>query len=373
MRNTSESFRDLGSCRVLASIVILLLGVRLAGADEPKVVVLKAGDGVVPIGDHELKNTTNRKSSFAYSAQFKFHPEDTVTATAEKTIQNFNKAGEALGVNPPSATLNYLLSEDHGTTGNVAFAFTLKRVPKTDPKTKVVRQALEFAGTATPTIKPGKTEPPKNVSINAAVNDPMSFSDTDPNALFGAMPDGVSQFLSLGAGTSLANTYSPDGVAPGALASGTQLAINGRARLGVFANGSDFWTPSTGTDLYTLTLQPDPVTFAVTAHLTFVAPNSDFALTYYDHLGNVFDPTNATDVDAIETYVENAFTGGTLGSDLNDILAVSVVPTGGADFTLGQGDTASIAAVETAVPEPASLLALTAGGMAFLARRRKAI
>lgn len=313
------------------------------------------------LANQEFKPGKAGKAGITVQANFdRFHPEyDSGELTpAMKFVQKYkdanNNDAEKYGVAPATYSIKYPQPENHGSTGVVDYSFGLTK------KNNAYFVSVDATGTVAP--QKGKND---IISVLASAKDPFSFSDTDSSSFFGSQPDGINYGLGLAAGTSLANSYGPDG----GVASDTWISMSGRARLGVFNNGGTFWSGSDGVDLYTLTLTPD-ASNGVHAALSFETPTSDFSLVYRDYMGNVFDPTDSAAVGMIESYVESQFVGGTLATDLDSVLSVDLVANGGADFSVGQMLEGSAAGIEP-VPEPASLAALTIGGLGLFARRRR--
>lgn len=362
MHSVLESSTRPRTDRRVFAIALALAGGSLAQAGDARFDVKSSGVWKKIIAGQAFVPGKGGKAGITVRANFDpFHPvyDSGDLTPAMKYVQKYKDANgndaEKFGVSPATYGIDYPQPENHASTGRVDWKFALNK------KNNAYFLDVDAMGTVKP--KPGTNDV---IAVTASAKDPFSFSDTDPSAMFGAEPGGITHTLALRAGTSLANVYTSDG----AVASGTSITIAGRARLGVYDNGGDFWAGSDGVDLYTLKLTPDPSSSDIHAELTFEAPTSDFTLAYRDHLGNVFDPTNSSDVDAIETYVATAFSGGTLTSDLETILDVDIVPTWGSDFSAGQEVDGAAAGIEP-VPEPASVAALATGALTLLARRRR--
>jgi hypothetical protein len=145
----------------------------------------------------------------------------------------------------------------------------------------------------------------------------------------------------------------------GAIAENTLVSLTVRVAPGAISDPDLFWSSGLAgaIDLYTLTLQSDPL-FNVDAGLVLGTSTADFLL-------------NTSGTAAAEATIENAFAGnqGTLLADLMDIFAVGFEPQAGvSEYTVGFSRDMNVAAWEP-VPEPAALCLLASGGLAVAAWR----
>jgi hypothetical protein len=286
-----------------------------------------------------LRNpNANGTATSVFDFHFKDNKPETVSTPYVKNFQNLN-------VNPNPVVHNSSNTEKHGTTGTITYSLDLNSLVNAQ------QQPIGYTigGTINGVIKPGKAEKLK-VGEDGSIKDPMTFSDTDPNANFGYVPDGLDYSFTLLAGTSFDTPVA------------SSMLFAARVAPGVIGDPSAFWdtTPPGALDLFTLQLSYDPAT-GVTPLLTLGSSGGAFAL-----------DAHGADVAGIEAQIRAAFLGGTLTTDLNDLFTVGFTPDASlTEFTLGKFDSLTLNEVE--VPEPGSLVLAGVGfaGLAALARARR--
>lgn len=343
----------------------------------PKIVKLTIKDAGIarPVGGG-IFDPKKGETAFDYYATFLFHdpepnpPTKPDLHTALKIVKNLGGANQEVGVKidpkgatKPTATdtITYKGPEKHGTTGSVDFEMGLSNQVVNN------QNVLTSANSATLHLDLGKEG--SQVSVQASVRDPFSFSDTDPNAMFGGLPEGILYEVGIGDGTAFPTVFSSGPKEYGAIASGTGMNFTGRVATGVY-DGAGLWADGIGSDLYHLALSIDPISLAVHADLTFGAISPDFTVTYYDKNGNAFDPMNASAVSALETSIENGFVDGALTSGFGSFMSMKVVPVGDTGFTIGKTFDATVAGPEP-VPGPATAVSFGLGSLGVWVRRRR--
>lgn len=271
---------------------------------------------------------------------FNFHPKEQVFTLFQK---NFTGNGT---VNPNPFTVNYPVSEDHNTTGNAVYNLTLTSFRDEDKL-----KAWLLGGKVTGNITPGRSIPPKPVSISADVSDPIGFS-SNPNAPFDFYSEGLKYSFSLLAGTSFDT---------GASANLDRMTFTAQVTPSFTPDDGMLGSDSlSGTvDLFNLQITPSG-TKEVQSSLTFTASSPDFTLTFYDQNGNAFNPTDPSSINMIEQSIDSAFINRAISTSFNNIFTVGFIPTSTTtEYTFSYTQNATVNAVET--PEPASLALFSLG------------
>lgn len=321
------------------------------------------------------KTTTIDLPSMIYSGRgegkasttFNFHP---IIGPVETPYQKRLSRSGNPHINPSSFTHTYPEDEIHGTTGEATYTFKARKVIDTVGGRQVTKYTLDTKVKGH--IDPGQRER-DTVSIDATVRDPFTFSNADPNATFQYVDSGMDYSFSLAAGTAFPRLFSDGLDTPGAIADQTALVFRGRLAANYTPDPDAFWSQglSNAIDLYTLTITSDEF-HGITANLLFGSNNSDFTLDFKNHLGLPFDPSNPADVASLEQSIENAFMQGQVLTDLEDLFTVGFTPASHLSaYTLGGSQSVRLTALETPVPEPASLIALLSGLAGLTARRKR--
>lgn len=278
---------------------------------------------------------------------FDFHPRETHPTPVAKNV-------ETKVFSPDPVSHNYVGTEDHRTTGSFIHDLDL-RLDRVNNKDKwFVVDSMKA------TIVPGE-DSGRKVKIEGRLDDPFVFSDTDLNAPFMFVPEGLDHSLSLSAGTRFPAMFASDAESFGAIASETAMIFRARVAPGVVSEPDDFWSsPSDFIDLYTVTITPDPSdpNGHVQVEIDFGASTPDFALEFRDMLGMPFDPEDPLEVDAVEAIIETSFFDGVLLSDLDDIFTVGFDPDDSLSSAGGFTHGASAEAILTANEVPGDCIAL---------------
>ena len=352
------------NCMLRFVVVSLLLAAssELAHAG-PITIVSRSESGLKSVTTVAISET-GKGATGSVRTHFDFHPAKDIPLDPTKP-DTFNKViGTTVTKSHP-----YGDGELHGTTGQADYEFLIS---------KNNSKSVKMTGTVTGTIDPGNAKPPQTVAMSGTIKDPFVFSDSDPNANFGFMPDGLDYSFSLLQGTSFPDMFTGDVDSEGAFAGGTSMTFRGRLAPGATPDPELFWNSNSSLfDLYTLFLTSDTA-HNVQAQLVFgSAGNAFFDLQFLNSMGLSFDPTDHGAIDAIENAIAAAFSGGALLADLSDLFTVRFTPRSSVTaFTVGSENSVSLAGPEpsvSAVPEPATLLLLgsgLAGGSALRRRRR---
>jgi hypothetical protein len=341
-------------CNLRFVVVALLLAAssELAHAG-PITIVSRSEKGLKSVTTVAISET-GKGATGSVRTHFDFHPAKDIPLDPTKP-DTFNKViGTTVTKSHP-----YGDGELHGTTGKADYEFLIS---------KNNAKSVKMTGTVTGTIDPGNAKPPQTVAMSGTIKDPFVFSDSDPNANFGFMPDGLDYSFSLLQGTSFPNMFTDDVDSEGAFAAGTSMTFRGRLAPGAIPDPELFWDSNLSLfDLYTLFLTSDTA-HNVQAQLVFgLSGNTFFDLQFLNSMGLPFDPTDPGAVNAIQNAIAGAFIGGALLADLNDLFTVRFTPHSSVTaFTLGAEDSVSLAGPEpSAVPEPATITLYSLGALAF--------
>ncbi|MBL1217470.1 MAG: hypothetical protein D8M59_08240 [Planctomycetes bacterium] len=237
----------------------------------------------------------------------------------------------------------------HGTNGTANYTMHLN--------TSTPGKQL-FNGTVRGTLTPGKGPRGAKVSLSCWLEDPFTFSDSDPDAPYNFVAEGLDHSLTLNSGTSFPAVYTLVPDTYGSIPSETYMLYKARVAPGLVPDPDAFWaSPANFVDLYTMTISAD-VDHTVTVVLEFGSSTADFVLDYRDKDGVPFDPNDPAQVDAVEDAIAANFVNGALPADLEDVFTVGFDPDdllgetmGG--FTYGSASEALMTAYET--PEPGCL------------------
>ncbi len=270
----------------------------------------------------------------------------------EKHPFSFNPAQEgADGVKrrvftPPTIPTQYAGNEEHKTTGGATFGLSM---PTTAGGPLVIKANISAW------INPG--DKGTKVSVFAALQDPFSFSDSDPTSVYYGMPDGIDYSFSLMAGTHFANDLAED------ITPLNTMSFRARVTPGVIRETDEFWVDGVpgAVELYALNLTID-ANRHVNADLAFGASSADFTLDFRDAAGQPFDPTDPAKIAMIGHAITQGFSNGAISSDLSNLFTVGIVPANAdTGFTFGASDQLAVGGYEPPVPEPSALLSLGSG------------
>jgi hypothetical protein len=301
-----------------------------------------SGLKLVPKVGVTLRTFPSRAGAGYAATTFAFHP----ISIRSTYIGKDWVAGQ---VNPPLVIHDSSLDELHGTYGIATHALTLFNGGG----------FLSVDDDVSATVIPGRNANPAKVSVLARLSDPISFSDTSPDAQFGFEASGFDVAFSMQAGTAFPSQFATQ-PGPGADPSGTGMSFHARVAPGVVNDPQTFWSDglSGAVDLFSLTVQSD-ANFNVQANLVVGASSADFAI-------------DSSGVAAATAALQNAFqgNGGQLANSLVDLFTVGFVPQGLQEYTVGYMTELNVAAWETPEPSTGALFGVGAFLLAVISGPR---